>query len=83
MKGLGGGKIDTRQQGGKLRSLRSIMEVRCYMCKQLGHIKRDCPQRKKEMGEGFRSELSSVAAESDVSNDLLMLSTGYKEETNQ
>ena len=51
------------------------------MCKQLGHMKRDCPQRKKGKGEGFREESASVVTESDGSDDLLMLSTGYREET--
>ena len=46
-------------------------------------MKRDCPQRKKAKGEGSKLELSSALAESDVSDDLLILLTGYREETDR
>ena len=42
-------------------------------------MKRDCPQRKKGKGESSRLESSSAMVESDVSDDLLILSIEHRE----
>ena len=41
-------EMDRHEVAGRQTSPKSIGEVRCYMCWQLGHIKRDCSRRKRE-----------------------------------
>ena len=74
---------DRHEVAERQTSPKRIREVSCYMCQQLEHMKRDYPRRKREKGEGSRSKSSNAVAESNKSDDLLMLSARHREEADQ
>jgi hypothetical protein len=42
-------------------------KVRCYDCKELGHVRRDCPERKK----GASASVAMYKSDSDSDGDVL------------
>ncbi|GJR40728.1 retrovirus-related pol polyprotein from transposon TNT 1-94 [Tanacetum coccineum] len=66
----GRGRSQERNNGnGRSRSKsRNSSKVKCYLCKEKGHIKRDCPQ-KKGNSKGESSNSGSAAVVQDSSDD--------------
>ncbi|GKD42095.1 retrovirus-related pol polyprotein from transposon TNT 1-94 [Tanacetum coccineum] len=68
----GRGRSQERNNGnGRLRSKsRNSSKVKCYLCKEKGHIKRDCPQKKgNSTGESSNSGSTVVVQESSDDGD--------------
>ena len=57
---LGQGQMRVAGQAGKMRVASQAGQMVCYHCQQLGHMRRDCPQRQGSQGFGT-SQSQSVA----------------------
>ena len=57
-------------QGDALLVKGERIKVRCYDCKELGHVRRDCPEKKK----GASANVAISKSDSDIDGDVLSVS---------
>ena len=66
----------------KSRKSKSKKEARCYKCNEIGHFKRDCLRWKNKKRDTGGSDALSMVADSEVEDDLLVVSDGHRQNAN-